>query len=153
MTYVDDFLICATPADIESHRDILVNTLKNLGWQINCKKLSSTPQSSIPLLGYILHSTGPQGPFIQVLWERLQKTVKSHSQGTETTNTYCSSISQDCRAVHLHDFGQCSRETYAMQHIYQLLATRHAWSDYLPFDSGTVSDLQWWVEALDVLNN
>ena len=76
MTYVDDFLLCAKPGIIDKHCDILVDTLNKLGWQINLEKSHLNPQPSTPYLGYIIHSSGQEGPYIQVSPEHIQKLRK-----------------------------------------------------------------------------
>ena len=59
MTFVDDFLLCSQPDLIAHHRDILVSTLIDLGWQINYEKSHLTPQPSIQYLGFLINSSGP----------------------------------------------------------------------------------------------
>ena len=80
MTFVDDFLLCAGSDDIIIHRDSLIQTLRNLGWQINIEKSSLDPQKEIQYLGYVVQSVGPEGPFIQVTNERLRKLKKDISR-------------------------------------------------------------------------
>ena len=86
MTYVDDFLLCASPDLMEAHCDTLVSTLTRLGWQINFEKSRLTPSQSIPYLGYIIHSSGPEGPYIQVSPERIRSCARI-SKGLSATNT------------------------------------------------------------------
>ena len=151
MTYVDDFLLCSTPQDIDRHLSILLDTLTRLGWQINFQKSQLTPLRSIPYLGYIITSSSPKGPYIQVSPPRLRKLRKDIQRALKLK---CLSARALAKIA-----GQCISMTLAivpgklmLRNIYRLLSLRQSWSDRLEFDHGTVSDLQWWLEALDTWN-
>ena len=150
MTFVDDFLLCSSPELIEDQRDTLVNTLTDLGWQINLEKSHLNPQPCIPYLGYIIHSSGPEGPYIQVSPERIRKLRKDLRRALKAQCLTARALAKIA--------GQCVSMTLAivpgklmLRNIYRLLASRRSWSDHLHFDKGTISDLCWWIDVSEFL--
>ena len=151
MTYVDDFLLCARLEDIDHHKTLLLDTLTRLGWQINFQKSVLKPQQSIPYLGYIITSSSPQGPYVQVSPTRIRKLRKDILRALKSKCLTARALAKVA--------GQCISMTLAIvpgklmvRNIYRLLSQRESWSDRLQFDPGTVSDLQWWLEALETWN-
>ena len=50
--YVDDFILLALPSRFTDHLDQLLNTLSELGWNINLEKSSLTPSKCVVYLGH-----------------------------------------------------------------------------------------------------
>ena len=58
MLYVDDFVLFAPRDAIFYHKEILLSTLKKLGWLVNFEKSSLEPSLIKEFIGYVIDNTG-----------------------------------------------------------------------------------------------
>ena len=74
--YVDDFLICGPKETLSVDIELVVDTLNDLGWQINIEKSILVPRNKIEYLGLILE-TGEDGvPMLRVPNAKISKVRK-----------------------------------------------------------------------------
>ena len=57
--YVDDFLLCSKQSTITDHCDLLLDTLRDLGFTINLDKSVLTPVNMIEHIGYVIRTSLP----------------------------------------------------------------------------------------------
>jgi len=148
VVYVDDLILMAPQALIEVHRDIVLCCLKKLGWFINYEKSSLIPSTVKPFIGYILNTVNSDGNvWISIPAARIRKLRRDI---TRALSKGCLTARALARIA-----GQCISMAKAvlpakllLRNIYRLLRKRASWQDILPFDSGVISDLEWWYSAL-----
>lgn len=148
--FVDDFLLMVEVHLAQEHKHTLLTCLISLGWSINWDKSDLVPSQTKRFIGYNLDTTG-EYPTISIPAERLRLLRKDINRviakGVLTAR-------QLARIT-----GQCISMVAAivpgklfLRHAYRLLAQRQSWQDKLILDHGTISDLQWWLSALDSWN-
>ena len=152
-SYVDDFLLLGSKSNICNHKQIFLDTLRRLGWQLNLEKCKLDPVSRIEYIGFMLDTTAQGGtPCIKVPHSRIRKVRKDLRRLLDST---C--FSGRRLAVVL---GQCVSMARAifpaklmLRNAYHLLSTKKDWdSKGLLMDTATRQDLQWWVQGLEHWN-
>lgn len=148
IVYVDDFLLSATPQCINEQKHILINTLTQLGFQINFEKSSLEPSTSKKWLGFLICSQGQNNiPEIKIPHERIHRLRKdirrTLSKGTSTAR-FLARVAGQCVAM----AEAIIPAKLLLRNVYRLLATRHSWDATLILDASTIADLQWWLDAL-----
>lgn len=151
-SFVDDGLLNADPAVINTQRDFLVETYNKLGLIINYEKSELVPQPKIKFIGYIIDSKGPNNtPWLYIPHDRIYKLKKDIRRCLKTGKLTARALAKIC--------GQCVSFTKAvvpskllLRNLYRLLSNRSSWSDNLVLDKPSVNDLQWWLQALDNWN-
>ena len=150
-SFVGDFLLLGSSELISSHSDIFLECLHNLGWNLNLKKCSLTPASTIEYIGFTLDTT--QGtPCLRVPHSKIRKVRKDLRRLLGMAQ-----FSARHLAVCL---GQCVSMARAifpakllLRNAYRLLATRKDWdSKTLVSDPATRKDLLWWIHSLENWN-
>ena len=150
--YVDDILLIASHKDIESHRHILLDTLKDLGWFIKHEKCNLIPNTKIKFIGYTLDSIGDTSqPVLRINSERirrLSKCLKHLLQNNSCTKRHLARVA-----------GQCVSMSKAilpakllLRNTYRLISKYSNWDATLKLDNPTISDLKWWITALKSWN-
>ena len=77
LCYMDDFLIAAAENDICEHRDLVLDTLKELGWCVNYEKSSLEPRTCTEFLGFMVDSLGKNGlPELSIPGYKIKKLSK-----------------------------------------------------------------------------
>ena len=147
VSYVDDFIVCARVEEIEAHRDLLVNTLHELGITVNVKKSVLTPSTTATFIGYVISTNRDDGQvWLEIPGSRIRKLrhdiARALRQGQVTARALA------------RIGGQCISMVKAilpgkllLRNLYRLLKTRTSWQDTLVLDQGTRQDLEWWMEA------
>lgn len=148
-SYVDDFMLLAEKQCIQSHKDLFLDTLVNLGWVINHEKSSLLPEVTKNYIGYKV-TTG-KNPTLCVPNERIHKLRKD----LKRVLTQCQVKARMLARI----AGQCVSMAKAvlpakllLRNTYRLLASKNSWSDVLTMDKDTKADLEWWLHALKSWN-
>ena len=143
--YVDDFILAAQKESIQSHKTLLLDTLRKLGWVINMQKSSLDPSMTKTFIGYKI-TTGDT-PTLMVPNERLHKLRKDLKRVLAHSQIKARLLARIA--------GQCVSMAKAimpakllLRNAYQLLASKVTWEDILIIDPATQSDLEWWEQAL-----
>ena len=75
--FVDDFLIMMRKMFTTDHSEFVLQTLQELGWEINWEKSKLIPSNYCEFIGFNIFSKGNDGPWIQVTQKKLHK-LKRH---------------------------------------------------------------------------
>ena len=59
--YVDEFMLMASDNIFATHKELLLECFKDLGWQINLEKSSLVPTKIRNYLGYTINTSGGDG--------------------------------------------------------------------------------------------
>ena len=139
--FVDDGLLAARPAQITDHKDMVLHTLEELGFQVNFPKSSLDPSHVVEWVGYEIDTCGTDGnPWIYIPKQRIRK-LKHDIRRV---------IKHLCiKAKHLARItGQCISMCKAiipaklkLRNLYKILRSRASWHDTLALDSPAVNDL------------
>lgn len=150
VVYVDDFILLAEEKCINSHRQLLLKTLQDLGWVVNFEKSSLVESYVKPYLGYIIDTSGEQC-VIRITSERIRKLKRDikkvlfkgeiQARGLARIAGQCVSMSKCIFPAKL-----------LLRNLYRLLATRKSWSDSLLLDKYTRTDLHWWLDSVSQWN-
>ena len=152
--YVDDFFLCAQRKLITDHTDLLLQTLKDLGLNVNFNKSVLVPCQRIDHLGYNIRTDDVSGrPVISVLNKRLQRLRHDIRR---TLNRQKITARDLARIT-----GQCVSMAWAispgkllLRACYRLLASRVSWDSVLHVHSKDVqNELLWWLESSHLWNH
>ncbi len=144
--YVDDFLLASHPATFTDHLDLLLNTLKDLGWKINEKKSSLLPEHEKVYIGYKIKTNGKEGlPSIQISLERIRKLRRSLHKVCQETTISARNLARIA--------GQCVAMSFVinpakllLRNVYRLLQQRDSWETKLVITKEAKQDLSWWAQ-------
>ena len=93
LCYMDDFLIAAAENYICEHRDLVLYTLKELGWCVNYEKSSLEPRTCTEFLGFMVDSLGKNGlPELSIPGYKIKKIIKRHTSHIEQRHYYGQTI-------------------------------------------------------------
>ena len=146
--WVDDFLLMSEKRFACDHKDLLLNTLEELGWIVNYEKSDLSDSTDCTYVGFEIESNGPGGiPWLQVTKKRVTKLKKDiHRCLSKESITSCVA-------------GQCVSMTKAvlpakllLQNIYKYIAQRQAWDELTFLPSSVTQELKWWESAIDNWN-
>lgn len=145
--YVDDFYLCAQRKNIVSHRDMLLETLTDLGLRVNADKSHLQPTQTIEHIGYNVSSVSDSGrPVISVVARRLQ--TLRHDVRRLLNKGQCTA-----RGL-ARITGQCVSMAWAitpgkllLRASYRLLSTRTGWESTLQVTTEVREELVWWLHA------
>jgi hypothetical protein len=143
--YVNDFIVLGSPGVIKDHLTCVIDTLTDLGFEINEEKSSLTPEHSKPYIGFIVDCLPASGkPEIWVTPARARKLrhsiVKLCSKPTCTARELSRVLGQ-CISMSLAvTFGKVM-----LRNAYTLLRQKTHWDTVLFLDRLTWSDLDWWL--------
>jgi hypothetical protein len=143
--YVDDFLVVATPHEIDRHLSYVVDTLTELGFLINIEKSDLVPSHCKLYIGFVVDCCGESGyPEIWVTPGRARKLrhsiVKLCSQRTCSARALSRVLGQCISMSMAVTFGKVM-----LRNAYSLLRLKSHWDSIWILDPGTLSDLQWWL--------
>ncbi len=150
--WVDDFLLMCQPGVATDHKDLLLNTLHDLGWSVNYEKSDLTDSTVCTYIGYDIDSSGPDGlPWLQVTRKRIVKLKKDIKRCLSSERISVRRVA--CIA------GQCISMVKAilpakllLQNIYKVISNRESWDSLISLPPGVTSELRWWQQALDTWN-
>ena len=128
--YSDDILLLAQPEDIKAHSDLLLSTLRSLGWTTNLEKSCLVPRYSQNYIGYRLDSHGPDGyPVIRIPPARVHQLHKDIKRVLKQGCMTATVLARIC--------GQCVSMAKAvlpgkllLRNAYRLLRQRVSWGVY-----------------------
>ena len=135
----------------QGHKELLLDTLSDLGWSINRDKSQLTPATSCSFVGFDVSSIGLHGPWIKVLHEKVKKLK------------YCirrALIKESLPVRQLAKIaGMCIAMTRAvipakllLRNIYRCIAKKTSWSSIITIDKHAKNDLMWWLSAIEQWN-
>lgn len=150
--YVDDFALATTPELFTKHSQILLQTLEDLGLQVNWEKSCLSPKTELIYIGYEINTTNSDGK----VWVRIPK-VRIRKAKRDIRRTLAKGLTSARGLARIA--GQLIAMSKAvipakllLRNMYRLLRSRESWRDNLRIDSGTRRDLVWWLAALDSWN-
>ena len=145
--YVDDWFLTAQPNDIIKHKDLLVNTLEELGWTINFEKSSLIPENTKTWIGYVI-STKTSPPCIGVTKDKTRKLRRDILRALRRRDIQARALARIA--------GQCVAMAQVilpakllLRNVYRVLATKRSWQDRLVLTEPVRKDLRWWCSALN----
>lgn len=150
--WVDDFLLMCARSVATDHKDLLIHTLRDLGWTINFEKSDFNDNTVCSYIGYHINSQGPDGvPWLKVNSTRVAKVTKDIRRCLSETGV---SVRRIARVA-----GQCISMIKAvlpgkllLQCIYKFIAHRVSWDDKVLLPYGVINELRWWADALQTWN-
>lgn len=150
VAYVDDILICAKNSDITSHTDLVLNTLRQLGFHINLEKSSLNPEHSKEFLGYVI-VTNEDSVFLKVPKQRIHKVRSDIRRVLSRPSIRARTLA---RVI-----GQCVAMTKAilpgklkLREAYRLLRSKTSWDSNLIWTDTARENLEWWFSAFKQWN-
>ena len=132
------------------HKEFIMTTLHELGWQVNFEKCELEPSKERTFVGFLLSTVGDQ-PWVKVMPKKITKLCKSivRCLSKETVN-----VQQLARII-----GQCVAMTKAimsgkllLRNCYRVLSTKCNWESELILTQAAKEDLKWWYEAIKSWN-
>lgn len=148
--FVDDFLLSEHANYITDRIDLLLNTLADLGFQVNFEKSVLVPSQTINYLGYTISSTNnkltvkAQGARVSKLKQAIRKALRSRIVSARALARIC---------------GQCVSVAWAvtpgklfLRNAYRLLSTRSSWEDRLFINEPVREEFTWWLESASTWN-
>jgi hypothetical protein len=149
-SYVDDLLLMCNDDVLTDHREFVVQTLTDLGFEINFDKSDVAGGYCIQYIGFNVH-TGGKVPWITIPKPRIHKLKKDIRHCLKKGFVKARFLARIA--------GQCVSMCKAvlpgkllLRNIYRLLGTRIAWNSVLALDCKSVEDLDWWLRALPAWN-
>jgi len=152
LCYMDDILVAANDADIDNHKDIVVETLQSWGWHINFEKSSLEPSECKEFLGFIVNSNGKNNlPELKVPNYKIKKLKKDIGRILVKDTIKARQLAQI--------IGRCNAMCKAifpgrlmLREAYRLLSTKTSWDSILYLTGPVIKDLEWWRTALHSWN-
>ena len=149
--FVDDFFQMAKKLFFQGHKELLLDTLTDLGWSINRDKSQLTPNTCCSFVGFDVCSIGLQGPWIKVMHDKVRK-LKSYIR-----RALSKPIIQARQLAKIA--GMCIAMTRAvipakllLRNIYRCIATKTSWNAFITLDKHARNDLLWWLNAIQQWN-
>ena len=149
VAFMDDFWITARHSEIETHKNVLLSTLQNLGLIVNIEKSSLTPSMTQEFIGYKICSENK--PILKIPNPRISKLRKTITRVLKLTKVKARVLARIA--------GQCISMSKAilpgkllLRNVYRLLASKNSWEQDLLIDPPTRADLEWWKNAVQSWN-
>ena len=135
------------PEVTTDHKDMLLNTLDELGWTRNNEKSQLVPGKQATFISFKVYSTGIQGPWIKILPETIRKlkrhnTKALHSEYISARNLV--KITGQCVAM----MKAILPAQLLLRNAYRLLSSRKNWDSQLFIDDHCGCNLRWWRDAV-----
>ena len=152
VSYVDDFLVADKRDKIFVAKNILLNTLKALGYIINTKKSVLTPDVSAKFIGYEINTSKyVDTVYLQIPKDRIKR-LKIEIKRTLKLG-YCQA--RGLARITGQIISMCKVFLPAkllLRNLYRLLSLKKTWQEKLMLDQASREDLIWWLEALNGWN-
>ena len=149
VAYMDDFFLTSTKEKINSHKTVLLKTLRNLGLTVNWEKSSLDPEMTKEFIGYKVCTAGI--PTLKIPNARIKKLKKTIIRVLNLVGVRARVLARIA--------GQCIAMAKAilpgkllLRNVYRLLATKKSWDQELILDAATRTDLEWWNQAVKSWN-
>ena len=149
VAYMDDFFLTSTKEKINSHKTVLLKTLRNLGLTVNWEKSSLDPEMTKEFIGYKVCTAGI--PTLKIPNARITKLKKTITRVLNLVGVRARVLARIA--------GQCIAMAKAilpgkllLRNVYRLLATKKSWDQELILDAATRTDLEWWNQAVKSWN-
>ena len=149
--FVDDFFQISRPEMTTDQNELLIQTLRELGWQINFEKSQLMPSKQCTFVGFNTTTIGNKGPYIKVLPTKIKK-LKSLIR--RVLKFKCVKAGMLTKIM-----GQCISMMRAiipakllLRNLYRTIATKESWDMMVRLNNSCVNDLQWWLKALNNWN-
>ena len=141
--FVDDFMFMLVQKYVTDHRDFILQTLQELGWEINWEKSMLVPSTQCEFIGYVVHSEGKQGPWLKVTQKKLHKLhrhINAALKQTWVPARFLAKIGGECIAM----TKAVIPAKLLLRNLYRTLSSRNSWNSEVYLDQYCVQDLQWW---------
>ena len=136
---------------VVDHKDFVLQTLQELGWNINWEKSSLQPSTKCDFIGYVVHSCGKNGPWIQVMQKKLYKLRRHINKALSSqlvTARFLVKIAGECMAM----MKAVIPAKLLLRNVYHILSSRSSGDSQLQSDKSCRNDLQWGFDALKNCN-
>ena len=152
VSYVDDFAIIDNTENIEHSVSYVLEVLKKLGFTINWKKSSLTPDTRKLFIGYVIDTDkSADGIWLEIPKSRIRKVKHDISRAIKNQKTSARALARI--AGQLVSMTKVIIPTKLMlRHVYRKLSSRKSWSDILDLDNNSINDLVWWLNSLSAWN-
>ena len=152
VSYVDDFLAADKKDNISFSKNILLDTLKTLGYIINEKKSALEPSEYAKFIGYEIHTNKyADTVYLQIPKDRIKKLKTEIKRALKLG--YCQA--RGLARITGQIISMCKVFLPAkllLRNLYRLLSQKKTWQDKLVIDQPSRKDLIWWLEALEGWN-
>lgn len=144
VAFVDDFLLMSEPSCFTDHLDQVLDTLLELGWNVNLEKSSLLQRKEVKYLGYRVRSLGDSGyPEISITGNRIRKLRRALQQALKTPTLSArrlASITGQCIAMSQ----VIMPAKLLLRSSYRLLKQRQHWESHLTLTKDVQQELRWW---------
>lgn len=152
MAYVDDFLLTSSKYGISSDVNVLLDTLKALGLEVNLEKSCLNPSDVVCYLGFDIHCASQRSPpFITVPKGKVSKLKQDISRALKRPNISARLLARIA--------GRCISMMAAvfpaklkLRNVYRMLNSRRSWDEAMAWSPEARGDLSWWIMSLDGWN-
>ena len=145
--FVDDFLFMIKHLVLTDQREFMIQTLEELGWSINYDKSKLLESKSCKFIGFVVHSKGKNGPWLQVTQKKMHKLRQhlNHAIQSETIKArFLAKIGGEC-IVMMHVVLPAK---LLLRNLYRTLSRRSSWDSEVFMNDSCCEDLTWWLNFL-----
>lgn len=151
-SYVDEFILADKPLSIDESKAKLIHTLQRLGYFINFEKSQTHPDFTAKFIGYIVQTNKDKDTIwlciprdrINKVKHDIRRIVKAKTVSARGLARIAGQIVSMSKVL--------VPAKLLLRNVYRLLKTRQSWQDKLTIDIPTMTDLVWWLEALEGWN-
>ena len=150
--FVDDILNVAKPKYITDHTDFSVATFEDLNFRINYPKSKLDPDHSIEYIGFIWDSEGPDGtPWVYISSAKLHKLIRDVNRVMKAGKINARFLAKIC-GQSIAMAKAIFPAKFKLRPLYNLLASRSSWCDFLTISDSARTALLWWRDAASSWN-
>ena len=140
-SFVNDSLVMAQQICITDHWDFVLDTLKDLGWSVNCEKCQLIPDTKAMFVGFEITTNSDKGPWLKVLPNKITKLKRVIKKCLEHEQISARSLARI--------ISQCAAMTKAivpakllLRRAYHILASRDIWESLVSISKEARRDLE-----------
>lgn len=145
--WVDDFLFMLKPSTSQGTVETILSTFQELGWAVNFDKCDLQLTCSTTFVGFVLYSTGCQGPWLQVPRAKICLLRALINRVLLKDSVVARVLARIA--------GRCISMTRAivptkllLHNVFRQLATKTSWESPVMITEVCRRDLLWWRQAL-----
>ncbi len=145
--WVDDFLFMIGQDVLNTQETFIHATFHNLGVTLNEQKCDFSPTPTTSFVGFLVHSEGDKGPWLQVpakkisaLHRLLRRVLLQSSVSARTLACLTGKCVSLSRAV--------IPGKLLLRNVYRCISQKLDWNSHIFVDRATRADLEWWIQAL-----